>query len=82
MAQLVARLPHRLLEEVDELVAEGVVASRSEAARVGLEQLVDAHRRRRIGAQIVEAYRRQPQTDEELAGIEEATRALVEEEPW
>jgi Arc/MetJ-type ribon-helix-helix transcriptional regulator len=75
-------VPDRLLEEVDELVAEGVIASRSEAARVGLEELVDTHRRRRIGAQIVDAYRRQPQTDEELAGLEEAGRALVAEEPW
>ena len=35
-----------------------------------------------VGAAIVEAYRRQPQTAEELAGIEEATRALIAEEPW
>jgi len=67
---------------VDGLVAEGVVANRSEAVRLGLESLVDRHRRRRIGAQIAAAYRRQPQTDEEVAGLEEVTRALVEEEPW
>jgi len=30
----------------------------------------------------VDAYRRLPQTDEELAGLDEATRALVNEEPW
>jgi Arc/MetJ-type ribon-helix-helix transcriptional regulator len=82
MAQLVARLDDRLLADVDELVAEGVVGSRSEAARRGLEQLVDQHRRRRIGAAIVDAYRRQPQTDDELAGLNDATRALVEAEPW
>jgi malyl-CoA/(S)-citramalyl-CoA lyase len=29
-----------------------------------------------------EAYRRQPQTDEELAGLDRATRELVEKEPW
>lgn len=82
MAQLVARLDDRLLAAVDSLVADGVVASRSEAARLGLEQLVDQHRRRQVGAKIVAAYRRQPQTDDELAGLEEATRALVGEEPW
>ena len=38
--------------------------------------------RQRIGEEIAEAYRRQPQTDEELAGLDRATRALVEEEPW
>lgn len=82
MAQIVTRLDDRLAAEVDGLVAEGVVANRSEAVRLGLESLVDQHRRGRIGAQIAAAYRRQPQTDEELAGLDEVTRALIEEEPW
>lgn len=82
MAQLVARLDDQLLAKVDSLVADGVVANRSEAVRLGLERLVDQHRRRRIGAEIADGYRRQPQTDEELAGLDAATRALVEEEPW
>lgn len=63
-------------------MADGVVTNRSEAVRLGLERLVDEHRRQQIGAEIVDAYRRQPQTKEELAGLERATRALVEEEPW
>ena len=75
-------MDERLVEHDDNLVAEGVVASRSEAMRLGLEALVDRRRRQRTGAQIVEAYRLRPQTDEELAGLDEATRALVEEEPW
>jgi Arc/MetJ-type ribon-helix-helix transcriptional regulator len=82
MAQLVARLDDRLMAEVDSLVADGVVGSRSEAVRLGLERLVDQHRRQRVGAAIVEAYRRRPQTDDELAGLDEATRALITEEPW
>jgi hypothetical protein len=57
------------------------VESRPEAVRLGLERLVDQHRRRLVGASIVDAYRRQPQTDDELAGLGEATRALVAEEP-
>jgi hypothetical protein len=47
-----------------------------------VEELVDQHRRRRIGAEIVDSYRRRPQSEEELAGLDAATRALVEEEPW
>ena len=82
MAQVVTRLDHALLAAVDGLVADGVVASRSEAVRLGLERLVDQHRRQRVGAAIVDAYRRRPQTDDELAGLDEATRALVNEEPW
>jgi hypothetical protein len=50
--------------------------------RLGLERLVDQQRRHRVGAAIVDGYRLQPQTDEELAGLDAATRALVDEEPW
>jgi Arc/MetJ-type ribon-helix-helix transcriptional regulator len=82
MTQVVTRLDDRLAAELDGLVADGVVSNRSEAVRLGLERLVEEHRRRRLGAEIVEAYRRQPQTDEELAGLDRATRALVTEEPW
>jgi metal-responsive CopG/Arc/MetJ family transcriptional regulator len=82
MTQLVARVDDSLVAEVDHLVAIGVVTSRSEAMRLGLEGLVEEHRRREIGAHIVDAYRRRPQTEEELAGLDAATRALVEEEPW
>jgi len=82
MAQLVTRLHDRLLKKVDGLVADGVVSNRSEAVRLGLERLVDEHRRRRVGTEIADAYRRRPQTESELAGSNEAARALVEEEPW
>jgi Arc/MetJ-type ribon-helix-helix transcriptional regulator len=82
MTQLVTRLSDDLIAEVDRLVDDGVVANRSEAVRLGLERLVDGHRRRRIGEQIVAAYRTQPQTEAELGGLDRATRALVEEEPW
>ena len=82
MAQLVTRVEERLLAEIDRLVSEGVVASRSEAVRIALERLIDQHRRRHVGAQIVEAYRRLPQTEDELAGLDDATLALVGEEPW
>jgi Arc/MetJ-type ribon-helix-helix transcriptional regulator len=82
MAQLVTRVDERLLADVDALVREGVAASRSDAVRLGLEGLVDRHRRLRTGRAIAEAYRRRPQNDEETAGLDQATRALIEEEPW
>ena len=44
MAQLVTRVDDALVAAVDELVVAGVVASRSEAVRVGLERLIDRHR--------------------------------------
>lgn len=82
MAQIVTRLDDRLLAEVDALVSEGVAATRSDAVRLGLEALVERHRRAQIGQAIVDGYRRHPQDDEELAGLDDATRALVEEEQW
>ena len=82
MSQLVTRLNDDLLAEVDQLVAEGVVASRSDAVRAALVALVEEHRRRSIGRKIVEGYRRTPQTRDELGGLDEATKALVFEEPW
>jgi Arc/MetJ-type ribon-helix-helix transcriptional regulator len=82
MAQVVTRIDDKLVAALDDLVADGLVASRSEAVRMGLERLVEEHRRQRMGAEIVAGYRRLPQTDEELAGLDQATRALIEEEPW
>jgi Arc/MetJ-type ribon-helix-helix transcriptional regulator len=82
MAQLVTRVDDRLLAEVDELVSEGVAETRSDAVRIGLEALVERHRRQQTGQAIINAYRRQPQHDEVLAGLDQATRALIEEEPW
>lgn len=82
MAQLVTRVDDRLLAQVDALVDEGVAATRSDAVRLGLVALVESHRRQRTGTAIVEGYRRHPQQDDELAGLDEATRALIEEEPW
>ena len=82
MAQLVTRIDDGLAEALDDLIRQGVAASRSEAVRIGLEQLIDRHRRQQMGIVISEGYRRRPQTDAEIAGLDQATRALVEEEPW
>ena len=82
MSQLVTRLNDELLADVDRLVEAGVVASRSDAVRLGLQALVEQHRRRAIGRRIVAGYSANPQTADELAGLDEATRGLVLEEPW
>jgi hypothetical protein len=63
-------------------VSEGVVASRSAAVRLGLEGLIERHRRRRIGQSIVDGYRHRPQSEEEVAWADEATRRMIADEPW
>lgn len=82
MAQLVTRLDDSLVSQVDDLVAEGVVASRSDAVRQGLNLLVDRHRRQGVAAAIVEGYRVQPQTEAEMGWSDEATARMIADEPW
>lgn len=82
MAQFVTRLDDGLAREVDRLVEEGVVESRSAAVRLGLEGLIERHRRRRVGQAIVDGYLRQPQTEAEVGWADESTRRMIADEPW
>lgn len=82
MQQLVTRVDDELAAALDRLVDDGVVANRSEAVRIGLRQLVDQHRRRGIADEIVTGYRRVPQTDAEIAWVDDATSSMIADEPW
>lgn len=82
MTQLVVRIDEGLARNVDRLVDSGIVESRSDAVRRALRALVDAERRRAVGAAIVEGYRRMPQTDDDLGWGGHMTRAMIAEEPW
>lgn len=80
--QLVVRVTDDLARALDELVAEGVVRSRSEAVRLGLSDLLEARRRRKVGLAIVEGYRRVPPDDEFEAVAEASAKSMITEEPW
>jgi metal-responsive CopG/Arc/MetJ family transcriptional regulator len=82
VSQLVTRIDDDLARDLDALVAEGVVDSRSDAVRQALRELIDRHRRRRVAEATVAAYTAQPQTEEELRGVDQAARRMIEEEPW
>lgn len=82
MAQLVTRLSDDLAAAVDQMVKAGVVASRSEAVRLGLEQLIDRWRRDEIGKKIARSYRERPQDDAEMAWADESSVRMIAEEPW
>lgn len=82
MAQLVTRVEDELATAVDELVAAGVVASRSEAVRLGLERLVDRYRRIEIGERITNGYRALPQNEAEVGWADESSVRMIAEEPW
>ncbi len=82
MPQLVTRVDDDLAAAVDELVLEGVVASRSDAVRVALLALVDENRRARIAKAIVDGYRAQPQTATDVGWADEAGARMIADEPW
>lgn len=82
MAQFVTRVDDALAAAIDELVAAGAVANRSEAVRLGLERLVDRYRRAQTGARIAEGYRAVPQTDAEVGWADGSSVRMIADEPW
>lgn len=77
-----ARVDDELVEQLDELVKSGEAKSRSDAVRRAVEEMIDQRRRRRVGEEIAAAYRRIPETEEELRWADESTRSMIAEEPW
>lgn len=82
MAQFVTRIDTDLEQQVDALIAEGIVESRSDAVRRGLGILIDQHRRQKTARQIVAGYKRQPQGPDESGWGDRATLQMIAEEPW
>lgn len=82
MAQFVTRTDDELAAAVDELIAQGLVDSRSAAVRKGLRMLIDQTRRAETAASIVGGYRVHPQTAEEVGWADEATIRMITEESW
>jgi Arc/MetJ-type ribon-helix-helix transcriptional regulator len=80
--QIAVRLSDELIVELDGLVETGDYESRAEVVRRGLEIVIDLERRRRIGEQIVDGYRRIPQTEDELAAATANALRSIEEEAW
>ena len=64
--QVAVRMERDLLERLDWLVVHGSFENRAEAIRAAIESLAKQEREREIDEQIVDAYTRMPQTEEEL----------------
>ncbi len=85
-ARMTVPVPTRFTAEeralIDELVDEGIGASRSAVIRRGVHHLADSVRRARVGASIARSYREHPQSpeDDELALA--SAMAMTEAEPW
>lgn len=82
MTQVATRVPAELVEAVDRLVEDGVLASRSEAVRIALSEFVDRHRRDGVGRAIAAGYQQTPQTPHDGLWSDDATVAMIREEPW
>jgi metal-responsive CopG/Arc/MetJ family transcriptional regulator len=82
MTVVAIRIPDEVVERLDELVRPDGYATRTEVIRRAIDVLLDAHERSTVDREIVEAYVRVPQTDEEVAVAAAAARALIEGEPW
>jgi metal-responsive CopG/Arc/MetJ family transcriptional regulator len=80
--QLAIRLPDDLLKDLDWVVIRLNYDSRTEAMRDALVRLIDQERRREIGEQIAEGYRRMPQTEEEMADIPFQSWDLDGDDDW
>jgi metal-responsive CopG/Arc/MetJ family transcriptional regulator len=80
--QLAIRLPDDLLRDLDWVILRLNYDSRAEAMRDALVKLIDQERRRQIGEQIVEAYTRMPQTEQEMADIPFQSWDLDNEDDW
>lgn len=79
--QTLVQLTQTLLRRLDERAArEG--RSRSALIRDAIEDYLHDEEEAEISRQIVEAYERVPQTEEELAGLAHEAREMIREEPW
>lgn len=80
--QVAVRLDADLLERLDWLVGRGTYDNRAEVIRAAIEAMAHAEREREIDRQIVEAYTRQPQTDDEIASSGSRGFPGLPEEDW
>jgi len=82
MTTVAVRLPDEILTFVDELIAQGNYANRTEAVKAGLTAIIREYRGTAIDRQILAGYEASPETPGELAAARDSTRALIAEEPW
>jgi metal-responsive CopG/Arc/MetJ family transcriptional regulator len=80
--QLAIRLPDDLLRDLDWVVHRLKYDSRAEVMRDALMKLIDQERRKEIGEQIADGYRRMPQTEEEMADIPLQAWDLDGDDDW
>jgi Arc/MetJ-type ribon-helix-helix transcriptional regulator len=82
MTQIAVKLPDALVREVDDLVAQGLFASRSSAVRRALEAVVAGQRREAMERAYAEGYRRVPESEREMSEATRLAEQTINDEPW
>jgi len=82
MTQIAVKLPDGLVRELDELVAQGLFASRSSAVRRAVEMIVSGQHRAALEEVYANAYRRVPESESELAEARRLATLAINDEPW
>lgn len=80
--QIAVRLSEELLDQLDDLVAQGLYRSRAEVVRAGIEAITELERRRKTDRAVIEGYRRIPATAAERNAAIASLREAIVEEPW
>ena len=80
--QIAVRLPEPLLSSLDDLVTNGIYASRAAAVRAGIEAIMKLERQRQTDRAIVDGYTRQPPTETEAHAALASLREAILDEPW
>ena len=75
---IAARFEDAEVLALDQLVADGLAASWSDAIRLAVAQLHERRRRSKVGRAIADAYRSVPPTDEDDASAPANANALTE----
>lgn len=82
MTQIAVKLPDGLVRELDDLVAQGLFASRSSAVRRAVEIIVSAQREAAIADAYASGYRQVPESDSEMAEAHRLATKAIDDEPW
>ncbi len=82
MTQIAVKLPDALVEQLDDLVDQGVFANRSSAVRAAVEAIVARQRRDALERAYAEGYRRVPESQSELAEARRLAEQAINAEPW
>jgi Arc/MetJ-type ribon-helix-helix transcriptional regulator len=80
--QIAVKIPEEILARIDEMVAKGLLQSRSAAVRQGLETLLVAHKRQALDHAFRDGFRENPETDHEMKEAYLLAIESIHDEVW